>query len=131
MKKQIIIGTLLFLISLAGTATAQTISGKVTDAEAHPIDGATVILQSIDSTFVDALITDSTGCFRFNRQPAQYRLIFQHILYTTRQQEGTGSDTGTIVLSGKDYTLDEVVIKGEQPLVKVRRRKTLLMICHD
>lgn len=79
MKKQIIIGTLLFLISLAGTATAQTISGKVTDAEAHPIDGATVILQSIDSTFVDALITDSTGCFRFNRQPAQYRLIFQHI----------------------------------------------------
>ena len=82
MKKQIIIGTLLFLISLAGTATAQTISGKVTDAEAHPIDGATVILQSIDSTFVDALITDSTGCFRFNRQPAQYRLIFQHILYT-------------------------------------------------
>ena len=83
MKKQIIIGTLLFLISLAGTATAQTISGKVTDAEAHPIDGATVILQSIDSTFVDALITDSTGCFRFNRQPAQYRLIFQHILYTT------------------------------------------------
>ena len=51
MKKQIIIGTLLFLISLAGTATAQTISGKVTDAEAHPIDGATVILQSIDSTF--------------------------------------------------------------------------------
>ena len=123
MKKQIIIGTLLFLISLAGTATAQTISGKVTDAEAHPIDGATVILQSIDSTFVDALITDSTGCFRFNRQPAQYRLIFQHILYTTRQQEGTGSDTGTIVLSGKDYTLDEVVIKGEQPLVKVEEGK--------
>ena len=50
-------------------------------------------------------------------------MIFQHILYTTRQQEGTGSDTGTIVLSGKDYTLDEVVIKGEQPLVKVEEGK--------
>ena len=64
MKKQIIIGTLLFLISLAGTATAQTISGKVTDAEAHPIDGATVILQSIDSTFVDAssqTVPDASG----------------------------------------------------------------------
>ena len=56
-----------YILFIAGTATAQTISGKVTDAEAHPIDGATVILQSIDSTFVDALITDSTGCFRFNR----------------------------------------------------------------
>ena len=48
MKKQIIIGTLLFLISLAGTATAQTISGKVTDAEAHPIDGATLRLERLD-----------------------------------------------------------------------------------
>ena len=131
MKKQIIIGTLLFLISLAGTATAQTISGKVTDAEAHPIDGATVILQSIDSTFVDAPHHRQYRMLPVQPQPAQYRLIFQHILYTTRQQEGTGSDTGTIVLSGKDYTLDEVVIKRRATACEGRRRKNSLMICHD
>lgn len=123
MKKQIIIGIVLFLICAAQSATAQTVSGKVTDTDAHAIDGATVILQNIDSTFIDALITDSTGYFQFNRQPVRYRLIFQHILYTTCQQEGTGSDAGTIILSGKNYTLDEVVIKGKQPLVKVEEGK--------
>ena len=59
MKKQIIIGIVLFLICAAQSATAQTVSGKVTDTDAHAIDGATVILQNIDSTFIDALITDS------------------------------------------------------------------------
>ena len=82
MKKQNFIITSLFLFWVIGTTTAQTITGKVTNIHAQAIDGATVILQTIDSTFVDAVITDTTGCFRFNRQPASYRLIFQPVSYT-------------------------------------------------
>ena len=123
MEKQIFIITLLFLFLATGTATAQTISGKVTDTNAHPIDGATVVLQTMDSTFVDAVITDSTGYFKFNRQPIPYRLIFQHIMYETFLLTAQSQDSGNIVLKSKDYALDEVIIKGERPLVKVEEGK--------
>lgn len=123
MKKQNFIITSLFLFWVIGTTTAQTITGKVTNIHAQPIDGATVILQTIDSTFVDAVITDTTGYFRFNRQPASYRLIFQHIMYETFLLTTTGEDAGTITLKSKDYALDEVIVKGERPLVKVEGGK--------
>ena len=123
MKKQNFIITSLFLFWVIGTTTAQTITGKVTNIHAQAIDGATVILQTIDSTFVDAVITDTTGCFRFNRQPASYRLIFQHIMYETLLLTTTGEDAGTITLKSKDYALDEVIVKGERPLVKVEEGK--------
>lgn len=123
MKKQNFIITSLFLFWIIGTTAAQTITGKVINIHAQAIDGATVILQTIDSTFVDAVITDTTGCFRFNRQPASYRLIFQHIMYETLLLTTTGEDTGTITLKSKDYALDEVIVKGERPLVKVEEGK--------
>lgn len=122
-KLQILIITFLILFFSLGTAEAQTIAGKVTDTNARPIDGATVVLQASDSTFIDAVITDTTGIFQFSRQPAQYRLIFQHILYETVLSEGKGKNAGTIVLKNKDYALSEIVIKGERPLVKVERGK--------
>ena len=105
MKKQNFIITSLFLFWIIGTTAAQTITGKVINIHAQAIDGATVILQIIDSTFVDAVITDTTGCFRFNRQPASYRLIFQHIMYETLLLTTTGEDTGTITLKSKDLSL--------------------------
>lgn len=68
MKKQNFIITSLFLFWVIGTTTAQTITGKVTNIHAQAIDGATVILQTIDSTFVDAVITDTTGYFRLTTE---------------------------------------------------------------
>lgn len=92
-------------------------------ANAQAIDGATVVLQTADSTFIDAVITDSTGMFLFRRQPMEYRLIFQHILYETSQSEGKNKDAGIVVLKTKNYALSEVVIKGERPIVKVEGGK--------
>lgn len=123
MKIQILITVLFFLFVATEAASAQTISGKVTDANTQAIDGATVVLQTADSTFIDAVITDSTGYFLFRQQPAKYRLIFQHILYETSQLEGKNKDAGTVVLKTKNYALGEVVIKGERPIVKVEGGK--------
>lgn len=123
MKIQFLIIALFFLFVATEAASAQTISGKVTDANAQAIDGATVVLQTTDSTFIDAVITDSTGMFLFHQQPAEYRLIFQHILYETSQLEGKKKDAGTVVLKTKNYALGEVVIKGERPIVKVEGGK--------
>lgn len=123
MKIQILIIVLFSLFVATEAANAQTISGKVTDTNAQAIDGATVMLQTADSTFIDAVITDSTGMFLFRRQPMEYRLIFQHILYETSQSEGKNKDAGIVVLKTKNYALSEVVIKGERPIVKVEGGK--------
>lgn len=119
MKKYFLASILLLLGTLLGTATAQTITGKVTDPSNQPIDGATVVLQTIDSVFVEATITNTDGTFLLNHQPTRYRLLFQHLLYETQEKEGSGREAGTFVLQPKDYALQEVVVEGERPLVTV------------
>lgn len=119
MKKYFLVSILLLLGTMLGTATAQTITGKVTDPSNQPIDGATVVLQTLDSVFVEATITNTDGTFLLNHQPTRYRLLFQHLLYEALEKEGSGRDAGTFVLQPKDYALQEVVVKGERPLVTV------------
>ena len=119
MKKYFLVSILLLLGTMLGTATAQTISGKVTDPSRQPIDGATVVLQTPDSIFVEATITNADGTFLLNHQPAHYRLLFQHLLYEPQEKEGTGTDAGTFTLQPKDYALQEIVVQGERPLVTV------------
>ena len=120
MKKQNFLVTLLLCIAASiGTVTAQTIHGKVVNTDGQPVDGATVVLQTPDSVFVDATITDKEGSFLLNHTLSQYRLIIQHILYQTLQKEGRGEEAGVFALQPKDYALGEVVVKGERPVVKV------------
>ena len=120
MKKQNFLVTLLLCIAASiGTVTAQTIHGKVVNTDGQPVDGATVVLQTPDSVFVDATITDKEGSFLLNHTLSQYRLIIQHILYQTLQKEGQGEEAGVFALQPKDYALGEVVVKGERPVVKV------------
>lgn len=97
---------------------AQEVKGKVVDEAKQPVEAATVIMQTPDSTFIDAVITDSLGCFIFKEEPTCYRLIFQHLLFKTFEKENCGPDTGIITLKGQDYALNEVVVTGERPLVK-------------
>ena len=100
---------------------AQQVEGRVIDAVRNPIEAATVVLQARDSSFVGATVTDSLGYFRFEQSPDCYRLIFQHILYRTVEKEGCGADAGEVELAAQDYALDEVVVRGERPLVKVEK----------
>lgn len=97
---------------------AQEVKGRVMDEAKQPIEAATVIMQTPDSTFIDAVITDSLGCFIFKEEPICYRLIFQHLLFKTFEKENCGPDAGIIILKGQDYALNEVVVTGEHPLVK-------------
>lgn len=63
----------------------QTISGKITDDSQQPVDGATIVLQTMDSIYVGASISNADGTFLLNSQPEEYRLIIQHLLYQTKQ----------------------------------------------
>lgn len=116
--KQIVI--LIFsLIVWASRLAAQEVKGVVTDRNHQPVEAATVIMQSSDSTFVDGVITDSLGQFVFHHKLERYRLIFQHVMYKSLIKEYKSTEhVGTIMLESQDYALGEVTICAERPLVK-------------
>ena len=123
MKRTIYYMILCLLMSL-GEIMAQGISGKVMDGKEQPVDGVAVILQTLDSVYVDAVVTDTIGDFRLNHPLDQsYRLIFQHILYNMVEKEITTANVGTVVLEEKDYQLAEITVKGERPQVKLEGGK--------
>lgn len=62
MKRTIYYMILCLLMSL-GEIMAQGISGKVMDGKEQPVDGVAVILQTLDSVYVDTVVTDTLGNF--------------------------------------------------------------------
>ena len=78
------------------------IHGKVVDKEERPVDGVAVVLQTLDSTYIDAVVTDSLGAFMLNKEAGpNYRLLFQHLLYEPVCKKISTADAGTISLTEK------------------------------
>ena len=62
--KRILYYSLVLLTAGNGMLQAQNwIHGKVVDKEERPVDGVAVVLQTLDSTYIDAVVTDSLGAF--------------------------------------------------------------------
>lgn len=128
---------LFFLAGISGIGNAQHIRGKVTDLTGRPIDGVAVILQTMDSVYMEAAVTDTFGVFRFLHakgadslftagsaaQSASYVLLFQHLLYQPFRKEIGSPEAGVICLREKTHTLGEVTVKGERPQVSVEGNK--------
>ena len=115
--KKIIAGLFIYA-GFASSVFSQT-TGKIVDTNQHPVEGATIVMQLPDSAYLGATISAADGTFVLEPEPEDYQLIVQHLLYQTRQVKGQARDAGVITLESKDYNLEEVVIKGEKPLVKV------------
>ena len=109
---------LLFCIS-ATSMNAQDITGKVTDKNNNPIEFATVVIQTTDSSYVNSTYTDSLGVFKVKADVLPFLLIIQHLMYETYQSEYSVSEAGHIQLEEKSQMLSEVVVKGERPVVRV------------
>ncbi|MDH6303789.1 hypothetical protein M2459_000121 [Parabacteroides sp. PF5-5] len=112
--------TISFLFLLCSlVSSADGIKGRVVDSHKAAIDGVAVVLQTSDSVYVDAIVTDSLGSFVFQAARGNYILVFQHLLYEAKRLEVSDGDVGEIVLQEKDIELGEVVVRGERPQVKV------------
>lgn len=118
MKQIKIISGLLLSICTSVSLWSQT-TGKIIDTQQQPVEGATIVMQQPDSTYLGAAISAPDGTFVLEQKSDNYLLIIQHLLYHAKQVKGQTADAGIITLEQKDYNLDEVVIKGERPLVKV------------
>lgn len=111
---------LLIISTLPYILVSQTISGKIVNEEGLPVEFATVVLQELDSTFVETTISDSLGIFMLNKQPESYRLILQHIQYNSVVLESTEQELGDIAMTSKaDVTISDFVVTKKRPLVKV------------
>lgn len=119
MYRKITISLLIFIIGSAVSAQEKGIRGEIYTPENEPVEYATVVLQTPDSLYVDACVTDSLGVFSFAKELPFYRLIVQHVLYETKEIECQSKEAGVIYLSSKDLSLGEVVVTAERPLVKV------------
>lgn len=97
----------------------EPIRGKVVDANRQYIEGVAVILQTPDSVFIDAIVTDSAGTFVFGAESGTYRLLFQHVLYETKWVDVSEPELDVIQLDEKENLLTEITVKGERPQVKV------------
>ena len=88
--KRILYYVILMLIGGNGMMMARygLIHGRVTDMENNPVDGVAVVLQTLHSVYVDAVVTDSLGSFNLDHAAEQTcRLLFQHLLYEPFQLE--------------------------------------------
>jgi len=111
---------IVLLISISNTIHAQGIRGHILDSEQQPVDAVAVVMQTLDSTYIDAVMSDSTGLFVINKPLNEpHRLLFQHLLYEPLTLEISTEKVGTVQLTSRDYALDEIVVKGERPVVRV------------
>ena len=109
----------LLLIIPVSSLVAQNITGKVIDEHSQAIEGASVVLQTPDSTFVDVVITAADGTFVIPSSLDKFRLIVQHLSYFYMEIISDKRNVGTIVLKQKGEELQEIVVTAERPLVRV------------
>lgn len=116
--KIISIISVLILVLCSSLTWGQT-KGKILDSQSRPIEGASVIMQLPDSTYLDATVSAADGTFILEHEAYSYQLIIQHLLYHTKIVNGSTQDAGIISLEPKSHDLDEVVITAEKPFVQV------------
>ena len=116
MKKQILF--LVFMLA-ASFIDAQSIAGRVVNKENNPIEFATIVLQTKDSLYLNTAYSDSLGYFSFSEKPDTFRLLAQHLMYHPVTMEFTTFRNENLAMESKDFDLNEVLVKGERPLVRV------------
>ncbi|MDR0892692.1 MAG: TonB-dependent receptor family protein [Mediterranea sp.] len=119
--KKILLSLLLLAIGMAGNhLCAQETHGHVmADEDGLPITNATVVMQTPDSAYVGAAITDSVGSFRIAASLSSYRLIVQHLLYETTEQTFEHTEQPVVRLKERNNALGEVTVQAQHPLVRL------------
>lgn len=98
---------LLFLFSV-GYATAQTISGIVTDSANEPLPGVSVTVKGEQK----GTLTDFDGKYKLELSNKSVVLVFSYVGFD-KQEVTVGNQTNiSVVLQESDLMLDEVVVVG-------------------
>lgn len=94
--------------SVATVDMQRMITGKVTDEEGNPLEGATVTAKGTEM----AVTTDVTGSFRIQLAPGAAVLVFTMVGFETVEQPVSDQQVINISLKASLSDLDEVVVVG-------------------
>lgn len=114
--------SLLLLAALCLSVSAETLSGKVTDAQGNPIPYATISVLAQDSALLTGTITDETGQYRLETPATPHIVQASFIGYHTAFG---GPD---FVLREETEQLGEVEVKAKRPLVERQMDKLVLNV---
>jgi Outer membrane protein beta-barrel family/Carboxypeptidase regulatory-like domain len=127
---------LLLLLSTIITlsATAQTISGKITDEKQRPARSATVLLlKQIDSSLVKSSLSDNDGNFKFEgvstgKYFAEVTLINHQKNLTKVEMAGKDVQLPTIAMVPGATTLKTVTVTASKPFLEQRADKLIVNV---
>ncbi|MCD8072235.1 MAG: carboxypeptidase-like regulatory domain-containing protein, partial [Alistipes sp.] len=116
-----ILVAILFSIPTLLSAQGGGFTGLVVDTAGEPVPFVTVIIQDADSVVVAAVLSTADGCFTLEKRPEKSSVVIvQHLSYQTAVLSGEQLlNFSTIAISEKENTIDDVVVKGERPLVTI------------
>lgn len=106
-----------FVVSTLHLHAQTTTAGRVVDEHQQPVSYANVVLLSLpDSTFVQGMVTDHDGRFRFeNVIPSDDKLVqISYIGYETVSRRCTEVDMNAIVLVADAIMLGEAVVTASR-----------------
>jgi len=129
MTKSLYLLCAVLICSVSFAQKVITLKGKVIDGTTKlPIESATVYLTAIkDSSVVEYTITNKLGAFNFKIKKSDKPLVLKiaYISYLDFKEDVTGlttdKDFGTIELKEAVNALNEVVVKGEIPPIRVKK----------
>ena len=119
--KRSIVFILLFLVAGWQAAIAQAISGRVVDQQGKALPYVTCVLRSVtDSAYLAGTVTQADGTFSLSKSEAECVLHLSMMGYESQDIANPAGNLGTITLKADSMTLDEVVVKGETPLLTMK-----------
>ncbi len=108
--KKLIYAVIFVLSPLIGNAQ----SGRVVDESHQPISNVAVILQRLDSTFVEGVTTNMEGRFSIQSGFRPYRLLFRHLSYASKEIVTEQDEIGDIILQESSIGLESVLVRPEE-----------------
>lgn len=111
----------LILLSTVITSYAQQneVVGRILDTDSLSVPGVAVIMQTLDSTYVNGGMSDADGYFRIESRQRPYRLLIQHIAYKPFMLESDKNNVGTIVLEEEVNELAGITVRATRPIMKI------------
>ena len=116
-----IIFTLLIAVVGWQAAMAQNIRGKIVDNQGNALPYVNCVLRATaDSAYLSGAVTKQDGTFSLVKPQADCTLHLSMMGYEGKEIAHPSGDLGTITLQVDTMTLDEVVVKGETPLMTMK-----------
>ncbi|WP_042494786.1 carboxypeptidase-like regulatory domain-containing protein [Algibacter lectus] len=107
------------------------INGRITSNNTGLKFANITLLDSTEKTFINGTVSDSIGRFEIETKLGSYKLIISHISYENWSQNiqlTQNINLGEIVLTEKEYELNEVVVEGKKLIFEREMNKLIFHV---